>query len=368
MARLFFAPLESRIGLFNSTMPKEGDVQRIMSLATFAVLGGLGYLFLQGGGLSQIAVSPSSSPQPSRPYQTPGSWDAPATTQQPFRTASTAPQQPAAPISANSGPTIRIASFNIQIFGNTKASKPYVMEALAQIIRKFDVVAIQEIRSQNEDLIPNFVKRINGTGLHYDYVIGPRVGYTSVKEQFAYIFNTERVQVDHQSVYTIGDPENMLHREPLVASFITKVDPVQAFTFTLVNLHTDPDDVPEEVDALAEVYRVVRRSPQQEDDIILLGDFNADDRHLGRLGQLPGVVPLIAGVATNARQTKQYDNLLIHRPSTTEYAGRSGVLDVMRFINRSLKDTLLVSDHFPVWAEFSIYERDYNGRIASRRR
>jgi len=26
-----------------------------------------------------------------------------------------------------------------------------------------------------------------------------------------------------------------------------------------------------------------------------------------------------------------------------------------------------VSDHFPVWAEFSAYERDYAGRIASRR-
>ena len=26
-----------------------------------------------------------------------------------------------------------------------------------------------------------------------------------------------------------------------------------------------------------------------------------------------------------------------------------------------------ISDHFPVWAEFSAYERDYQGGIASRR-
>ena len=31
------------------------------------------------------------------------------------------------------------------------------------------------------------------------------------------------------------------------------------------------------------------------------------------------------------------------------------------------EQALEVSDHFPVWAEFSAYERDYTGRIASRR-
>ena len=350
-------------------------MQRIMSLAMLAVMGGLGYLFLQGGGLKQIANSPQSDSQQKAtptPYQTPGSWNAPAR-QQPYQADLTSSQQPKAqqgtlPSQRSSGPTLRIASFNIQVFGNAKASKSYVMATLAKIIRRFDVVAIQEIRSKNEHLIPNFVELINSTGVHYDHVIGPRLGYTSVKEQYAFLYNTERVQLDYHRVYTIGDPDGLLHREPLVATFMTRgVDPDQAFTFTLVNIHTDPDDVQSEVDALAEVYRVVRRTGRGEDDIILLGDFNADDRHLGRLNQLPGMVPLISGVATNARQTKQYDNLIIHKPSTTEYSGRSGVFDVMRFINRSLQDTLQVSDHFPVWAEFSIYERDYNGRIASRK-
>lgn len=41
---------------------------------------------------------------------------------------------------------ITIASFNIEAFGQTKASKPEVMEILANIIRKYDIVAIQEIR------------------------------------------------------------------------------------------------------------------------------------------------------------------------------------------------------------------------------
>ena len=98
--------------------------------------------------------------------------------------------------------------------------------------------------------------------------------------------------------------------------------PDQAFTFTLIDIHTDPDEVTRELDALADVYRVVRDDGRHEDDIILLGDLNVDDAHLGRLGKVPQIMPAISGVATNTRGTKQYDNLLfskvghqrIHRP------------------------------------------------------
>ena len=351
-------------------------MQRIMSLATLGILGGLGYLFLQGGGLSDLGIDPSLlQTQPQQQdgnYQTTSTWNAsnnPQPSYQPTLPNTSTPPPPPVNTTPATGPTIRIAAFNIQVFGNTKANKPYVMETLAQIIRQFDVVAIQEIRSKNQYLIPNFVQLINRTGKRYDHVIGPRLGYTVSKEQYAFVFNTERIEIDPQSVFTIGDPDNMLHREPLVATFRTRgVDPAEAFTFTLVNIHTDPDEVSTEIDAIAEVYRAVRRSSRGEDDIILLGDFNTDDKHLGRLGQLPGIYSLISGIATNTRQTKQYDNIIIHQPSTTEYSGRSGVYDVMRIHNRSLKEALQVSDHFPVWGEFSIYERDYAGRIASRRR
>ncbi len=339
-------------------------MQRLISFVTLAVLGGLGWLFLQDGGLPQLAV-PTGQPSAGNEQTVPTS-SFPNASQQPYQPASIGGRAPAPQNAANNA-TIRIASFNIQVFGNTKAGKPYVMQELADIVNQFDVVAIQEIRSQNEYLIPNFVQLVNRSGRRFDHVIGPRLGITTSKEQYAYLFDTQKIEIDLQSVYTVSDPDGLLHREPLVATFRTRVDPDQAFTFTLVNMHTDPDVVAQEMDVLAEVYRVVRRAGRGEDDIILLGDFNADDRHLGRLGQLPGIMPLIAGVWTNTRQNKQYDNIIIHQPSTTEYAGRSGVFDFMRFKNLSLQQAIQVSDHFPVWAEFSVYERDSAGRIASRR-
>jgi len=363
-----------------------GVVQRLLSLGTLGVMGWLGWMFLQGGGLSQVNVTPGGQQQgvytqsgyyppgnsaPSGSYQTPGAWQASPVSQQPsppYRPVDTGPNAPAPPANVAAGPVLRIASFNIQVFGKKKASKPYVMQELARIINQFDLVAIQEIRTQDEYHIPNFVRLVNQSGRRFDSLVGPRLGITRSTEQYAFLYDTQKVEVDSQSIYTVSDPDGLLHREPLVATFRTRVDPDQAFTFTLVNMHTDPDIALQEMDVMAEVYKVVRRAGRGEDDIILLGDFNVDDRHLGRLGQLPDILPLIAGVWTNTRQNKQYDNLIIHQPSTTEYSGRSGVYDFMRAGNLSMQQALQVSDHFPVWAEFSIYERDYAGRVASHRR
>src|SRR5437667_986367 len=57
--------------------------------------------------------------------------------------------------------SIRIATFNIQVFGETKIAKPEVMQVLAETVRRFDVVAIQEVHSKNADIIPKFVDLIN---------------------------------------------------------------------------------------------------------------------------------------------------------------------------------------------------------------
>jgi hypothetical protein len=88
---------------------------------------------------------------------------------------------------------------------------------------------------------------------------------------------------------------------------------------------------------------------------------------MGRLVQIPGITPLIRNVYTNTRQNALYDNIVIHHPSTPEFAGESKVFDVVRTFNITQSQAELVSDHFPVYARFSAYERDNAGRIASRR-
>ena len=144
---------------------------------------------------------------------------------------------------------------------------------------------------------------------------------------------------------------------PPVARFRPRgVPPNQAFTFSLVDIHTDPDETDSELDALAGVFTGVQGNGSGEDDVILLGDLNVDEYHLGNLGRLPGIGAVVAGVPTNTRRDKTYDNIVFDRRMTVEYTGRWGVLDLMQTFQLTEAQALEVSDHMPVWAEFSAYE------------
>ena len=212
------------------------------------------------------------------------------------------------------------------------------MDIIVRAIRQFDVVAIQEVRAQQQDVVPRLVELLNVGGRRYSYVLGPRQGRTESKEQYAFLFDEATLEVDRTKGYTIKDPDDVLHRPPLVACFRSRGPPPdQAFTFTLVNVHTDPDEVSDEMNRMDDVLYSVRADGRGEDDVILLGDFNTDDHHLGELGRVAGLTAALSGQNTNTRQTSQLDNLFFELPATSEYTGRSGVFDFLRHDNLTLE-------------------------------
>ncbi len=253
---------------------------------------------------------------------------------------------------------ILIATFNIQVFGESKLRKPDAMAVIVEVIRKFDVIAIQEVRAKADDILPRLIAELNADGSRYDFIIGPRLGRSISKEQYAFVYDTNRIELDTASVGTIGDPGDLLHRAPYIARFRPRTtDPDRAFTFWLVNTHTDPDEVPEEVDALAQVFQVMQTARPDEDDVILLGDLNASEKELGNIKKIPGIQWVVGGgVMTNTRQNKAYDNIIFCAPATQEFTGRWNVLNFEEEFNLSREQALRVSDHFPVWAEFDIWE------------
>ena len=100
-----------------------------------------------------------------------------------------------------------------------------------------------------------------------------------------------------------------------------------------------------------------------EDDIILAGDFNASASQLELLSS-SGMRVALDGVATNTRGTHLLDNFAFAAANTTEYSGRSGAYDFLRQMNLSLEQALAVSEHLPIWAEFSIIEGGRPGQVA----
>lgn len=266
---------------------------------------------------------------------------------------------------ARSADTLRIASFNLHNYGPAKAGRPHVLNYYGRIIRQFDVVAIQEIRTRDTNAIAALLDAVNQGSQRYAILTSPRIGRTHIKEQYAFIYDRSRVQ-PLGNPYVVSDPDDMLHREPFVGWFrAIGSERQRSFTFSLANLHIDPDLVSEELEWLDDLMRAIRNDGRFEDDVILLGDLNASDHEL---------IPALAGtdlnwlvrdVKTNTRSTAAYDNLVINQKATVEFTGRSGTCDFMRQFNLTLGQALEVSDHLPVWAEFSVEEGRRSGFVAA---
>lgn len=270
---------------------------------------------------------------------------------------------------ARGNDTIRIATFNIQVFGESKLNDPEAMQTIVAILKNFDLIAIQEVRSITQDILPHLMALLNADGHHYDYAIGPRLGRSNSKEQYAFVFDTQTIEIDRYQLYTVDDPDDLLHREPLVGWFRARGPaPEQAFTFSLVTIHTDPDETNQELDVLDDVFFKVRDDTRRsEDDVIMLGDFNAKATNLRQLGQIKGLAKVVGGeTPTNTLHNAQYDNILFHETATTEFNGRGGVFDFLRQYNLTLEQAKRVSDHLPIWAEFSVFEGGHPGPLAFR--
>ncbi len=259
---------------------------------------------------------------------------------------------------------IRIASFNLDSFGPAKLDKPHVLSLLISILRQYDIVALQDVRSTRDDVLPLLVERLNQSGRRFDYVIGPRVGRTGKYEQFAFVFDTARVETDRYRLYTVDDPQDLLTHEPLVAWFRCKgVAEEEAFTFSLANVHLHRELLSAERATIPNLIDAVMADGRLEDDWILLGDFGSGNAELAAYVKA-GVRFAVQDIPTDVSGTNMLDTILFSTAATTEYTGRSGAFDFLRKHNLSLEQAIELSGHLPVWAEFSIREGGLPGRIA----
>lgn len=249
-------------------------------------------------------------------------------------------------------PTLRIATFNLQAFGDSKANKLAVLEIVARIARNFDVIALQDITSRQRDTLPKLVDRVNQPGRHYDYCIGPRVGSPHQAMCYAFLFDTETIETDRYQLYTVEDPNDQLEFEPLVGWFRAKgSDAKKAMTFSLVNLRIDPIHAEREIRWLPELIQSIQQDGRGEDDIIVAGDLGCGDLKMGN-ARLAGMAFAIEGVPTTISGDEMLDNILFPAKATDEFTGRAGTVDFLRKFNLSPEQAIQVSNHLPVWCEF----------------
>ncbi len=345
-----------------------GTVGQIVNNAEEILGGSAGALPGTVSANGNVPVLPAGypgNPSPSGPTSNPGGYYVPNYAGQPSPGYPPAigQQPPIQPSGLFANETIRIGSFNIEVLGRAKLSNPDVSGILVDIVRHFDVIAIQELRSTEQNIIPWFVEQLNalqssGQRRHYQSIVGYRQGYTVSKEQYVFLYDADRIGTLGEA-FIAEDPAGKIHRSPMVARFqCLGLPPAEAFTFALMNVHTDPDVVPQELGRLAEVIPMIQAHLPDEDDLILLGDLNCWPSFFNDYQMLPNQRGLIGDdLPTNTRKDRNYDNLVIDATRTTEWTGAAGVFDMERVYGLTRDQALQVSDHMPVWGQFYTREQ-----------
>jgi len=271
---------------------------------------------------------------------------------------------------AEAFPPIRIASFNVTRLDESKLANRQVADVLSRVVPKFDLVAVQDIRASNQGVLVRWIEQINAASdRKFRFAAAPNAGTPSDEQYCAFIFDDARVAIDHTLAHSVQDPAGLFRHVPIVAAFRARgPEPSQAFTFKLVNVHVDRDRA-FELDSLDDVYQALRGDGSNEDDIIMLGDFGVEnsgpgDENLGQLGAILDITSAISDTPTTPRTRRPVDNILFDGRATCEFTGRAGVMDLMREFDLTLREALEVSNHQPVWAEFSPYEGGQSGHLA----
>jgi endonuclease/exonuclease/phosphatase (EEP) superfamily protein YafD len=209
---------------------------------------------------------------------------------------------------------------------------------------------------------------LNASGARYTATVSEPIGDDHYTESYAFVWDDTRIKLVQNSAYVVHDDHQRMYREPMVASFETRVPATNGrqrpFRFTMINAHTDPDVVAtsvvnNEINVLDDVFVRVRQYEFEtagEEDCIMVGDLNVDTNGLQELALIPNLITIGGDTLTNTRRTATYDHILIDRNMTREYSGRFGVIDFQRDLGLSEQQALLISDHLPLWAEFSAYE------------
>jgi hypothetical protein len=239
----------------------------------------------------------------------------------------------------------------MQIFGVSKAAKAEVMMILTDIVSRSDVTAVQEVRSADPGPVMRFMRMLPPG---YAFLLGPREGRSSSKEQYWIIYNSATMRLLDERTWP--DPDDIFERNPLGAWFRT----VGGFDFILINTHIQPSHAAREIAALPGVARFFQEL-WGETDVALVGDFNADGSYydeddLAAVFSGDGYRIIIANDCdtTVASGDNTYDRIIISASAVEDYAGVCGALrfdEVYDFSELSIEPRH-VSDHYPVWAEF----------------
>ena len=252
---------------------------------------------------------------------------------------------------------------------------------ISEVIRRFDIIAIQEVRSSAQALLT--MLQVLGEGWAFlvtDVTAGPQGNH----ERLAFVFDQQRVRPSGLACELVvaaqdaGIPQPILQRQfartPYASSFACQTTP-----FTLVTLHVTYGQGPQ--DRIAELQEIARwlagwakGTDAWGSNLIALGDFNIDRqddplyqaftstglRPPAPLNHVPRTIFDDPDPAAPPDHRHFYDQIAWFAdtpgvPALSMAYANGGMFDFTTGLIPAASRVQLswrISDHFPLWVEY----------------
>jgi len=255
-----------------------------------------------------------------------------------------------------------IGTWNIENLGHRHTTR--ALQYIADIIERFDLVAIQEVKTNFKSL-KKLMAMLPG---EYDILVSDVTGNW---ERFAFLFDRRTITPTGLAAeigFKVSGATHtgyQLHRMPYAVSFRAG-----RFDFVIVNVHIYDSDATHKEEEIRTIAAHLNAQADNftkgtvfDPDFILAGDFNIkkkDDRYFSALTKNGFEVPdKMKTIKTNWGQKHTFDKISYLRRSDSFFFVDCGVVPFKNVVYQD-KDPAggqnEISDHLPLWAEFQINE------------
>ena len=246
---------------------------------------------------------------------------------------------------------VKIVSWNVENLGKSKSD--IEINYIANTLKDYDVVALQEVVAGDggAQAVARLADELNRKGAKWDYTISdPTSSSTYKTERYAFIWKTARVKKIGKAWLEIKYHLE-IDREPYFCTF-----QYENKQFTVVNFHAITKKMQPETEIK---YFKFLPAEYPTLNLIFAGDFNCPQSHtvffpLKKMGYLP----ILVNQKTSLKKECDNGNCLSSEFDNIFYNSKikklnSGILPFYKNFN-SLKEARKISDHIPIWFEFSV--------------
>ncbi len=247
---------------------------------------------------------------------------------------------------------VKMLSWNIENFGK---SKSYVsISFMANVIKEYDIVAIQEVVAGNggAQAVARLADELNRKGSKWEYTISdPTTSTPSKTERYAFIWKTSQLKKIGKA-WLEKKYASAIEREPYLCTFEYRNKQFTAVSFHAITKSQQPEREIKYFKFFPLAYPTL--------NLILTGDFNCPQSHsvfdpLRKMGYVSALMNQKTSLKRSCKNgvclASEFDNMYFSKSKIKKL--NSGVIPFYQNFN-TLKEARTISDHCPIWVEFNL--------------